>query len=56
MMMACEWPDNVRELANAIEHAVVLGSGEEVKATDLPSRLAGESVPAAMDSLGAYNK
>ena len=31
-----DWPGNVRELENAIERAVVLGSGELILAEDLP--------------------
>jgi len=38
------WPGNVRELKNAVERAVVLGSGEEVLPADLGLALA-SSVP-----------
>jgi DNA-binding NtrC family response regulator len=34
-----EWPGNIRELRAAIEHAVVLGMGEELQISDLPSTL-----------------
>jgi DNA-binding NtrC family response regulator len=34
-----EWPGNVRELRNALEHALVLGDGEEIRAEDLPAAL-----------------
>ncbi|MFN7939439.1 MAG: sigma 54-interacting transcriptional regulator [Bryobacteraceae bacterium] len=43
-----DWPGNVRELENAIERAVVLGSGETVMAEDLPETIL-ESVPAAAE-------
>jgi DNA-binding NtrC family response regulator len=43
-LMAYDWPGNVRELANAIEHGIVLGSGNEIGVSDLPARLAGDSV------------
>ncbi len=33
------WPGNVRELRNMIERAILLGSGDEIKAEDLPSVL-----------------
>lgn len=33
------WPGNVRELQNAIERAIVIASGPEIKASDLPARL-----------------
>src|SRR5215470_13449405 len=36
-----EWAGNVRELANVIERAVVLGQGPEVTIDDLPLRIAG---------------
>ena len=35
-LMRYEWPGNVRELENAIERAVVLGSGEMIRPEDLP--------------------
>ena len=37
-MLAYSWPGNVRELKNAIERAVVLGTGPEVTAADLALR------------------
>ena len=33
------WPGNVRELQNAIERAVVVGTGDVVRASDLPLRV-----------------
>ena len=33
------WPGNVRELENAIEHAIVLGLGDEIVPEDLPDTL-----------------
>jgi hypothetical protein len=33
------WPGNIRELRAAVEHAVVLGNGAELKLGDLPSSL-----------------
>ncbi len=42
-LMAYDWPGNVRELENAIESAVVLGTGSEISSDDLPEVLA-ESV------------
>ena len=33
------WPGNVRELENAIEHAFVLTSGEQIQVNDLPAEI-----------------
>jgi two-component system, NtrC family, response regulator AtoC len=43
------WPGNVRELENALERAVVLGSGDQVLAEDLPEHVR-ESRPAAVSA------
>ena len=37
LMMAYHWPGNVRELENAMERAMVLASGIEISAKDLPA-------------------
>ena len=39
------WPGNIRELRAAVEHAVVLGVGEELTRTDLPAMLRSASEP-----------
>ncbi|MGH9405948.1 MAG: sigma 54-interacting transcriptional regulator [Terriglobia bacterium] len=44
-LMRYDWPGNVRELENAIERAIVLGSGEVIEIEDLPESLL-ESQPA----------
>jgi DNA-binding NtrC family response regulator len=38
-LSAYQWPGNLRELANVIERAVVLGSGPEITIKDLPGRI-----------------
>jgi transcriptional regulator with GAF, ATPase, and Fis domain len=37
LLEAYEWPGNVRELRNALEHALVLGAGDEIRPEDLPA-------------------
>jgi DNA-binding NtrC family response regulator len=36
-LLAYDWPGNVRELENCVRRALVLGSGPEIQAKDLPS-------------------
>lgn len=38
-----EWSGNVRELANAIEHAVILSNGKTIEPTDLPGSVSRKS-------------
>lgn len=42
-----EWSGNVRQLANVMEHAVILSDGEKITPDDLPQKLAGRSGTAA---------
>ncbi len=42
-LQAHAWPGNVRELRNAVERAVILGSGSRVEREHLPDGLAGPS-------------
>jgi|HubBroStandDraft_4_1064222.scaffolds.fasta_scaffold04706_3 transcriptional regulator with GAF, ATPase, and Fis domain len=52
-LLRYEWPGNIRELENAIERAVVLGSGDMIELEDLPETIregagaagAGRSMP-----------
>ncbi len=39
--MEYDWPGNIRELANAIEHAFVLCSGRQIEQEDLPVEITG---------------
>ena len=39
LLQTYDWPGNVRELENAIERAMVLGSGEVIDSEDLPERI-----------------
>jgi transcriptional regulator with GAF, ATPase, and Fis domain len=49
-----DWPGNVRELENIIEQALVLGSGDQLLAADLPPALA--SADAASPSSFDYHE
>jgi DNA-binding NtrC family response regulator len=45
-LMRYPWPGNVRELKNAIERAMILGSGPTIRAEDLPIELRSVEVTA----------
>jgi transcriptional regulator with GAF, ATPase, and Fis domain len=47
-----DWPGNVRELENAIERAVVLGSGELILPEDLPESIVDSSSATSFESVG----
>jgi len=46
-LMNYDWPGNVRELENAIERAVVLGSGDLIRPEDLPEQVVEAASPKA---------
>jgi two-component system, NtrC family, response regulator HydG len=48
-----EWPGNVREMENAIERAIVLGSGDWIALDDLPEHVL-EAAPAAEPAEGNH--
>jgi len=64
LLMAQPWKGNVRELDNAIEHAMIVGEGDWITIDDLPRSLRGKSdgVSAVVvgddlrDALRAYEK
>src|SRR5206468_7964425 len=37
VLITCSWPGNVRQFANAIEHALVFGRSEFIEPEDLPN-------------------
>lgn len=41
VLLRHDWPGNVRELQNVIQRAMVVATGEEIEATDLPERIRG---------------
>jgi DNA-binding NtrC family response regulator len=47
LLRAYDFPGNVRELKNALEHAVILAEGDEVRVQDLPETMARGAAAAA---------
>jgi DNA-binding NtrC family response regulator len=45
-LQAWDFPGNVRELKNSLEHAVVMAKGDTVEAADLPKAMRSKSAPA----------
>lgn len=39
ILASYHWPGNVRQLENAIEHAVVIGAGDDIMPEDLPAEI-----------------
>ena len=64
LLMAQPWKGNVRELDNAIEHAMIVGEGDWITLADLPRSLRGKGDGASevvvgddlRDALRAYEK
>ena len=48
-----DWPGNVRELQNYVERSVVLCTGDEIGAADLPPQVRGIATPRTIRSRGA---
>jgi NtrC-family two-component system response regulator AlgB len=51
MLMNYTWPGNVRELRNAIERAVILGSGQQISKNDLPDNIVPTGSPPAIGDM-----
>jgi two-component system nitrogen regulation response regulator GlnG len=45
VLVACDWPGNVRQLVNACRRLTVLAPGREIKPEDLPADLGGAGAP-----------
>ncbi len=41
VLKGCPWPGNVRELRNAMEHACIFATGQELEVADLPEPMRG---------------
>src|SRR5206468_12828978 len=46
-LMHYDWPGNVRELRNVVERAIVLGSGEEIRESDILLSSLGTQTPSS---------
>jgi len=42
MLMAYEWPGNIRELENVVESSVIMSKGKVIEPEALPSKFAGD--------------
>jgi two-component system nitrogen regulation response regulator GlnG/two-component system response regulator HydG len=51
ILMSYDYPGNIRQLENIIEHAVTLCEGGMLRLEDLPEYLSGESAPPALFAL-----
>jgi DNA-binding NtrC family response regulator len=50
-LLAHAWPGNIRELDHAVERAVLMAAGDQVRASDLGLRAAGSSAAPRLDEL-----
>jgi Nif-specific regulatory protein len=55
LLQAYDWAGNVRELENAIERAVVMGTTEHILSDDLPEAILEAASPAAAPSSSGYH-
>lgn len=50
------WSGNVRELANALEHAVIMAAGKQLTIDDLPASIVGRNRKSAKGSTGSFTR
>ncbi len=55
LLLSYSWPGNVRELENAIERAIVMGTGDEIVPEDLPEAIL-EVQPAGPSSMKYHDR
>jgi len=55
LLSTCSWPGNVRQLENAIEHAVVFAPGDCIEASHLPPDLRGASIDERLPAVPGAN-
>src|SRR5437016_9935976 len=58
-LLTYDWPGNVRELRTAIEHGVVMATGQKITPRDLPSALrqaAGATLPRGISPIKAFGE
>ncbi|MBI4907415.1 MAG: sigma-54-dependent Fis family transcriptional regulator [Acidobacteria bacterium] len=54
-MLGYSWPGNIRELQNAVERAVVLGSGDVIQLHDLPEAIVTARPATAEEDEGSFH-
>ena len=50
------WSGNVRELANALEHAVIMAAGKQLTVEDLPASIVGRNRKSAKGGSGGFTR
>jgi DNA-binding NtrC family response regulator len=53
LLVSHDWPGNIRELENVIEHSFVIESRDEIQASSLPASLSGDQAGEAQEDLNS---